>query len=87
VISNSGYWGKGDTLSEALKNCSGSRPVRVTVYKLPHTVVDPASVAVTDYGTVRYRVVEDMVPFVKRLDHEVGRFTLLGNGNLKPQAD
>lgn len=53
VITNRGYWGKADTLNEALKN-AGGLPAEVIVYRYPDHLVDLDSIRVTDMGGVAF---------------------------------
>ena len=54
VVTFNGYWGKGTSLIEALKNCGPAFPAKATVYRLPHKLVQPDSIEITGHGGVAW---------------------------------
>lgn len=58
VLTSKRYWGKGDTLKEALKN-AGNFPAEVIIYRYPSHLVDPDSIRVDEMGGIRWTWTEE----------------------------
>lgn len=88
VITNRGYWGKADTLKQALKNAGGF-PAEVIVYRYPETLVKLDSIAVNGMGGVEFKYTELGVKVREDLPNlhnmfKMGNFDVSKQLNMKP---
>lgn len=89
IITNRGYWGKADSLKQALKNAGGF-PAEVIIYRFPNHLVDPDSIVVNGMGGVEYKYTDMGLSFRDNgfesmyTLFKLGNFTCSKQLNLKP---
>ncbi|MBW2690664.1 MAG: hypothetical protein JRC99_12120 [Deltaproteobacteria bacterium] len=86
MITNRGYWGKGETALEAAKNANvRSSWVHGAVYHAPERMVE-GEIEVGDMGSAKWNWREDFYPALKghpSLDYIAGKYIELAKGELK----
>lgn len=87
VVTFNGYWGKGSTLTEALKNCGPAFPAKAGVYRFPHELVDPESIEVNGHGGVTWQWAVEAFHTLRSDVVTLGVFEISKRRTLEPVED